>query len=65
LFAADTANAMADRAVHYHGAIGAAVETGIHNYYRIVRALPLLAGPMSIQRRELADLILEPTWTSR
>jgi hypothetical protein len=51
--------------VHYHGAIGAAVETGIHNYYRIVRALPLLAGPMSIQRRELADLILEPTWTSR
>jgi len=65
LFAADTANAMADRAVHYHGAIGAAVETGIHNYYRIVRTLPLLAGPMSIQRRELADLILEPMWTSR
>jgi alkylation response protein AidB-like acyl-CoA dehydrogenase len=64
LFAAETATAVVDRAIHFHGAIGAAIETGIGSYYRLVRSLPLLLGPMSIQRRRLADLLLEPTWTS-
>lgn len=65
LFAVDAANAVVDRALHYHGAIGAAAETGIHSFYRMVRSLPLLLGPINTQRRLLADLLLEPTWTSR
>lgn len=64
LFAVDAANMVVDRAIHYHGAIGAAAETGLHGFYRMVRSLPLLLGPISTQRRRLADLLLEPTWTS-
>jgi hypothetical protein len=64
LFAVDAANLVVDRAIHYHGAVGAAAETGLHNFYRMVRSLPLLLGPISTQRRRLADLLLGPTWTS-
>ena len=64
LFAAGTSTEVVDRAAHYHGAVGAAVETGMHDYYRVARSLPLLVGPLSIERRRLADLLLEPTWTS-
>ena len=64
LFAAETATLAVDRAVHYHGAIGAAVETGLHAYYRLARSLPLLLGSLSTERRHLAGLLLEPTWTS-
>jgi alkylation response protein AidB-like acyl-CoA dehydrogenase len=64
LFAVDAANAVVDRAIHYHGAMGAAAETGIHSFYRMVCSLPLLLGPINTQRRLLADLLLEPTWTS-
>lgn len=64
LFAVDAANLVVDRAIHYHGAIGAAAQTGLHGFYRMVRSLPLLLGPISTQRRRLADLLLEPTWTS-
>jgi len=62
LFASDMANSVADRAIHYHGAIGAAAETGIHHFYRLVRSLPLLLGPISSQRRRLADLLVGPAW---
>jgi alkylation response protein AidB-like acyl-CoA dehydrogenase len=64
LFAAETATAVVDRAVHYHGAIGAASETGLYDCYRVARSLPLLLGPVSAERRHLADLLLVPTWTS-
>lgn len=64
LFSAQTATSAVDRAIQYHGAIGAAAETGLHNFYQVVRTLPLLLGPLPFQRRRLARLLLEPTWTS-
>jgi alkylation response protein AidB-like acyl-CoA dehydrogenase len=65
LFAAETAAQAVDRSLHYHGAIGATAEYGIHNFYQAACSLPLILGPLHIERRRLADLLLESTWTSR
>lgn len=58
LFAAETAEQVTDRALHFHGAYGVALETDIQLHYRRARAWPLALGPFHEERRSLASLLL-------
>src|SRR5439155_4724858 len=57
LFAAEMAEHVTDRALHFHGGYGVALESDIQLHYRRARAWPLALGPLHEERRSLASLL--------
>ena len=57
LFAAEMAEQVTDRALHFHGGYGVALGSDIQLHYRRARAWPLALGPTHEQRRWLASLL--------
>jgi alkylation response protein AidB-like acyl-CoA dehydrogenase len=57
LFAAEVAERVTDRALHFQGGYGVARESEIQLHYRRGRAWPLALGPAHLERRRLASLL--------
>jgi alkylation response protein AidB-like acyl-CoA dehydrogenase len=60
LFAAETAQAVTGRALHYHGGYGVMAEYDIQLYHRRAKGWPLQAGDPAHGYRTLADLTYGP-----
>jgi alkylation response protein AidB-like acyl-CoA dehydrogenase len=60
LHAADTATAVATRAVQLHGGYGYMRESAVQRYFRDAKSTQLAVGPAARQQDAIADALLPP-----